>query len=221
MTILEVKDVSFSYNKNEPEVIKDINFRVKKGDCIAIRGPNGSGKTTLAKVLTRILIPTRGCVLLEGKDILNLTLADVGKKIGYVMQNPERQLFLPTVEEDIGFGLRQMGFEGSKVEKKIDKLLDFFGLKDHRKKPPFILSRGEQQRLTIASVLSLEPEILLLDEPTTGLDPLRKRKVELLLTGLYHKGTTLIVISHDHNFLCNLFNKVVYINNGFAREEKL
>ncbi len=220
MSILEVNDLSFGY-KNGIHVIKRVNFTVNKGDCLIIKGPNGSGKTTLAKLLTRIIKPTGGHILLEGKDISDLTLADIGKKIGYVMQNPERQLFLNTVEEDIGFSLRYRGFNSEEVEKRINKMLDFFELGCHRKKPPFILSRGEQQRLAIASVLILDPKILLLDEPTTGLDPLRKRKLELMLSDLYYKGTTLIVISHDHEFLNKLFNKELYIENGFVREDTL
>jgi energy-coupling factor transport system ATP-binding protein len=220
LSILEVKDLSFGY-KNGLQVIKRINFTVNKYDCIAIKGPNGSGKTTLAKLLTKIIRPTGGHILLEGKEISDLTLADIGKKIGYVMQNPERQLFSTTVEEDIGFSLRYRGFDSGEIEKRIDEMLDFFELGNYRKTSPFILSRGEQQRLVIASVLALEPEILLLDEPTTGLDPLRKRKLELMLSSLYKRGTTLIVISHDHKFLSKLFNKELYIENGFAREDIL
>ena len=220
MSLLEVKDLSFAY-KNGVQIIERINFTLNKGDCLAIKGPNGSGKTTLAKLLTRILRPTGGHILLEGKDISELTLADIGKKIGYVMQNPERQVFSHTVEEDIAFSLRHRGFKSEEVEKKIDKMLDFFELNRYRKTSPFILSRGEQQRLAIASVLVLEPEILLLDEPTTGLDPLRKKKLELMLRDLYYNGTTLIVISHDHKFLSKLFNKELYIENGFVREDRL
>ena len=120
----EVKNLSFSY-QNNVQVFEKVNFTVNTGDCLAIKGPNGSGKSTLAKLLVGILKPTDGRVLFEGRDIAELELAYLGENIGYVMQNPERQLFLHTIEEDVAFGLKHKGLNDKDIERKVNEMLSF------------------------------------------------------------------------------------------------
>lgn len=214
MSFILLQDVWYTYPQSERAVIKGISLAIEKGETVALMGPNGSGKTTLGKIIVGIYRPTRGKVLLDGKDIGPLPLGEIGKRIGYVFQNPERQLFSPTVEEEITFGLKFRGLEEGEVKRRVDEMLAYFELEHLRKSCPLNLSRGEKQRLAIAAVMSLDPDFLILDEPTTGLDVLRVRKVMEMLDKIRGKGVGYMIISHDTDLCQRCAERVLYIRNG-------
>lgn len=208
MTLIKAEKVSFQYSI-ENILIHNISFELFKGGSLGIIGPNGCGKTTLTKLMLGILKPTKGIIYLEGKDISKMTLGEIGESIGYVMQSPERQLFMPTVYEEIAYGLHIRGYKEKEIQNKLKEIIDFFDLTALEKVSPFTLSGGEKQILALATVLVLEPELLILDEPTTGLDPLRKAKLEYFLKKLQKKGLAIILASHDLPFVKNICSNTI------------
>lgn len=197
MDFIELKDVYFEYEKDKP-IIKNINLKINKDEITAIVGANGSGKTTLGKLIMGILKPAKGQVIICKKDICNMTLAEIGSKIGYLFQNPEKHFFCNTVEEELAFALRFNGYDVNYINGKVEELLTLFQLQDKRNDSPLFLSQGEKQRLAIATILINNPEYLILDEPTTGLDSYRKGILIDILKDLIKKGVGMTIISHDH-----------------------
>ncbi len=198
---LEVKEITFQYERTEPIVLKDFSASFEREMITAVLGPNGVGKTTLSKLIMGILHPQQGSICLDGENLKDWSLAQRGKKIGYVMQNPARQLFSATVKEEVEFGLKNLGLNEDQAYEKGRCFLALFDLEQYEGRFPFSLSHGEKQRLVLASVLAMEPEYLLLDEPTSGLDQKRKQQLGLYLeqvcTG---QNCGVIVITHDLNF---------------------
>lgn len=216
---IEFRNTSFEYIKDK-KVINSISTKVYKDDITAIVGPNGSGKTTLGKLMIGILKPTFGKVYMFNKDIKYMTLGQVGKQVGYLFQNPEKQFFSCTVEEEIGFVLKIKGFDREYIDKKVEYLLELFQL-DHLKEAfPLKLSQGEKQRLAIAAILANEPEYLILDEPTKGLDMDRKTILVDILEKLNEKGIGITLISHDYNLVNQISNRVIEIYRGEIVEDR-
>lgn len=213
LDFIELKNLSFGY-KNRKTIINKINLRINQDEVTAILGPNGSGKTTLGKLMMGILKPTGGGVYILHKDISQMTLAQIGDKIGYLFQNPEKHFFTNTVEEELGFILRFKELDNDYIETKIEALLRLFQLEHLRGSSPLLLSQGEKQRLAIAIILTNEPEYLILDEPTTGLDIERKNLLMDQLKQLRKKGTGMTIISHDHSFIEELSQRVIKIHRG-------
>lgn len=210
---IELRDLSFEYKKDRP-IINNLNLKIQKDEITAILGPNGSGKTTLGKLMMGILKPTEGQAYILNKDISEMTLAQIGSKIGYLFQNPEKQFFANRVEEELGFVSRLKGYDEDYLEDRIEGLLRLFQLEHVRKSSPLLLSQGEKQRLAIATILINEPKYLILDEPTTGLDGERKRLLVDLLKELVDRGIGMTIISHDHSFIKQLFQRVIRIYRG-------
>ena len=210
---LELVDVAFSYPGNKFS-LKGINQLFQRGEFTAIIGANGSGKTTLGKLLAGILKPDRGKVLIGGRDSKDISLGQVGKMIGYLFQQPERQLFTPTVREEIGFVLEFTGKPPAIITKKVDDMLNTFSLADLAGAVPYQLSAGEKQRLALAALLVNRPQFLILDEPTTGLDPVRKQKLSEVLKEMQGNGIGLITISHDQLFIKNNADRVLVMSGG-------
>jgi energy-coupling factor transporter ATP-binding protein EcfA2 len=174
--ILEVSSISFSY-PDGPRVLNDISMTIGRGEFIAIVGQNGSGKTTLAKMAVGLLAPDAGTILLEGRDRTSLRPAETAREIGYVFQNPDHQIFADTVEAEVKFGPQNFGLDEGEVEARCAEVLHAVGLENERATDPFLLGKGQRQRLAVASVLALRPRLLILDEPTTGLDYREQRKM--------------------------------------------
>ena len=192
---LEVRDLSFHYG--EKAVLKNINMKVPKGDFLAIIGANGAGKTTLAQHLIDTLHPPSGAVLLDGTDITGINARDLIRRVGYVFQNPEHQFITNSVAHEIGFGLRQLGLPESEINDRVTNLLIQFNLEKLAKANPFTLSHGEKRRLSVATMLAVGQEILILDEPTFGQDQVNAAALMELLSKLHAEGRTVIIITHD------------------------
>ncbi|MCK4260372.1 MAG: ABC transporter ATP-binding protein [Halanaerobiales bacterium] len=210
---IKVNDISYSYVKEE-RIINNLSTSFYKNHFTAIVGSNGSGKTTLGKLLVGIFKTLSGQVLLNGQDTKKMSLGEIGQKVGYLFQEPERQIFAPSVKEEIGFVLDFKGYPGKEIEKKINHMLKLFKLEDLKDDFPFQLSRGEKQRLALASILINEPEFLILDEPTTGLDFKRKGELTTILQELKDQGLGLIVISHDEEFVRENADRVIELSGG-------
>ncbi len=239
MAQIEVKSLSYAYESglaSAKNAVDNVSLSVEKGEFIGLIGHTGSGKSTLIKQLNGLLRPTAGQVLLDGKDIWAepKKIREVRFRVGMVFQYPEHQLFEDTVGKDIAFGPLNMGLSQGEVEQKVHDACTFVGLEaDALSKSPFDLSGGEKRKAAIAGVLAMDPEILILDEPTAGLDPLAK---EHLLSRIYdynrQRGKTVILISHSMEDIARYADKVAVLNEGrlvlfdstrkiFARAESL
>ncbi len=237
--LLKTEGLSFTYGINTPfekKAVKNVNIEINKGEVIGVIGHTGSGKSTLMQMLNGLIIPTSGTVYLDGADIFEnkKNLRQVRFKVGLVFQYPENQLFEETVRKDIAFGPRNMGLPAEAVDKRIRKAAKFAGLREELlDRSPFDLSGGEKRRAAIAGVIAMDPEILILDEPTAGLDPMG-RDVLLEQIDAYHKsrGNTVLLVSHSMEDIARIADRVLVMYKGecvmldtpkavFARSEEL
>ncbi len=214
MTYLELRQVAFYYPRKMKPALTGINLKFEKEEITAITGPNGCGKTTLTKLMIGVLRATEGEIYLAGSPLTNYSLGEIGRRIGYVFQKPDLQLFCSTVAEEVGFGLNNRGYDPETVKEKIKFYLDYFELTGYQNAFPLNLSQGEKERLAIAAVLANEPEFLILDEPTIGLDAFRKKLLENYLKKIARLGRGMILISHDESFVNRLAERVVIMADG-------
>ena len=194
--LVEVRGLGHSYAHGR-QALGDVTLAIGAGEFVAIIGRNGSGKTTLVKHLIGLLEPTTGEVRLGGRPVAELPLEDLAQRVGYVFQDPDHQLFAATVADEVAFGPRNFGLEGPALAERVDATLDAVGLAAERDEDPFLLRKGERQRLAVATVLAMRPRVLILDEPTTGLDYPQQRRMLELLAELRAGGTTIVVITHS------------------------
>ena len=221
MTILETENLTHYYENGMAgavAAIEDINVKFEKGEIVGIIGHTGSGKSTLLQHLNGLLKPDSGRVLLDGEDINKdkRTLRAARFKVGLCFQYPEYQLFEETVYKDISFGPKNMGLDGDETDRRVRRAAEFVGLsEEHLKKSPFDLSGGEKRRAAIAGVMAMEPEVLILDEPTAGLDP-RGREIILSLVRTYREqtGSTVILVSHSMEDVAKTADKVLVLNRS-------
>jgi len=211
--MIEIKNLSFKYKTNL--ALKDVNLEIKEGEAVALIGPNGSGKSTFLKLINGIVYGNSGSYIFDGEEITEKRLQDnkfsklFHKRIGFVFQNSDAQLFCPSVYEEVAFGPRQMGMDDKEVDKRVRdclKLLDIEKLKDRE---PYNLSGGEKRKVAIASVLSLNPQVLVLDEPMNGIDPKGKRFLRELILKLNKSGKTIICSTHDFEYVKGIFERAV------------
>jgi len=179
-------------------------------------GQNGSGKTTLAKQIVGLLKPDTGRITLEGRDRAMLHPAETAREVAYVFQNPDHQIFADSVEEEIRFGPRNFGLAPDEIEKRCDEVLRAVGLQHERASDPFLLSKGQRQRVAVASVLALRPRLLILDEPTTGLDYREQRRMMQLVTELNASGVAIVIITHTPWLVAEYARRVVLMRTGRA-----
>ena len=195
LTVIETVDLTFGYE--DKEVLKGIDLKIEKGKFTAILGRNGSGKSTLAKHFNAILLPEGGTVLVCKMDTKDeKRLYDIRKKVGMVFQNPDNQIVATTVEEDVAFGLENLGIEREKMVKKVEKALKEVGMYEKRKSAPHNLSGGQKQRVAIAGIIAMKPEIVVFDEPTAMLDPKGRKEVMEAVGRLKELGITTVLITH-------------------------
>lgn len=211
--IIVVKNLSFSYEQNEL-TLKNINLTIYKNEFLAIVGRNGSGKSTLALHINGLLKPNRGVILVKGIDTKKIRISELATIVGYVFQNPDAQLFEDTVEKEISFGPSNLLLSKEEVKKRTDEAIKYCGLEDVREKDPFSLSMGQAKRVTIASILAMKPEIIVIDEPTTGLDTKTAEKMMTLIKNLNELGHTIILITHDMEIVAEYANRIIALNNG-------
>ena len=212
---LSTENLSFTY-PDGTRVLKNINIEIEKGEKVAIIGPNGAGKSTLFSHFNGLTEPTSGCVKIEGKAISfeKDELLKVRQKVGIVFQDPNDQLFAPTVKEDIAFGPMNLGLSYGEVEKRVEDALKMVGMENYEDKTPHHLSGGQQKRIAIAGIIAMKPEIMILDEPTAGLDPDGVEKVLNIMNQLNKEGMTLIISSHDIDMISKYADKIFILYNG-------
>ncbi|MEN2983950.1 MAG: energy-coupling factor transporter ATPase [Dictyoglomaceae bacterium] len=219
MSLIFLDNVSFYYLKNTPLerlALKEISLSINEGERIGIIGETGSGKSTLIQLFNGLLQPTEGKIYLKGKDIKEWSIKEICRIIGLVFQYPEHQLFGETVFEEVAFGPRNIGFKEEEIEDTVKKALDIVGLNYEiiKERSPFSLSGGEKRRVAIASILAMDPEVLVLDEPTANLDPRGKRELMQYLNRWTKKNKTLIIVSHDLDEIIPLIKRVIILHKG-------
>lgn len=213
VALASVEEVTFNYTGG-PRVLDSISLAIRAGDFLAIVGQNGSGKTTLAKHIVGLLKPVTGRVMLEGRDRSALRAAETAREAAYVFQNPDHQIFAATVWDEVAFGPRNFKLAPDEVERRCVEVLDAVGLLSERESDPFLLSKGERQRLAVASVLALRPRLLILDEPTTGLDYREQRRMMALVTELNRSGIAIVIITHTPWLVAEYARRVALIRKG-------
>jgi energy-coupling factor transporter ATP-binding protein EcfA2 len=209
---LAAEHLSFAYAP-ESMILHGFSAKFPQGQITAITGPNGCGKTTLAKLLTGILKPSSGRVTLDDQDMSGMTLTEIGRKVGLVMQNPERQMFCTSVRDEIEFGLKHFGFAESEIADRRDRYAEAFGLSRLLDRFPFALSGGEKQRVMLAAILAADPSFLILDAPTSALDRGRRRVLGRILQKLKdEENVGIILISHDEAFITEFADERMEMN---------
>ena len=209
-TVLKTEGLYYRYPTRDDYALSDVNLSIQRGEFLALIGQNGSGKTTLIKHFNGLLKPTEGRVLVEGRETTHLPTSELAKSVGYVFQNPDHQIFAEKVRDEIVFGPRNLGFSQERIEVVTQQVLADMDLAGTEEDMPFQLSRGQRQRLAVASVLAMEPSILIIDEPTTGQDWKQSLTLMQLVEGLNRKGHTCIVTTHNMN-LVSLFSRRVVV----------
>ena len=218
---LDIQNLSFRYDgvsASDRLVLKDINLKIVDGEFVAIVGPSGSGKTTLIQQFTGLLRPTLGHVRVDDIDIWHkrYNKTQLRQRIGLVFQFPETQLFEETVQRDVAFGPKNLGLEESEITHRVADALESVGLRaeDFGPRSPYRLSEGEKRRVAIAGVLAMEPEMLVLDEPTAGLDPQGVRRIESILKNLNRLGRTVVIITHNMDSVMRCANRIIVLTKG-------
>jgi energy-coupling factor transport system ATP-binding protein len=211
--MIVVEDLHFSY-PNNVEALKGISLTIKDGEFIAIMGQNGAGKTTFIKHFNGLLKPASGTVRVDGEETVKTSVAALARNVGFVFQNPDNQLFSETVEEEIGFALKNFGFDKETIEKRITWALNLLSLEQYRKTSPFLLSGGERKRVALASVLAWDPQTLILDEPTIGQDHDQKEKLRQFIMQLQTQKKTVVIVTHDVEFVAECNPRVLLMREG-------
>ena len=215
MTVIEFEQVHFTYPGEEKECLCGIDLRIEQGSFVAVLGHNGSGKSTLAKHMNAILTPSSGRVLVRGIDTADESrLLDVRRSVGMVFQNPDNQIVANVVEDDVAFAPENLGVEPAEIRRRVDEALETVGMSEFKQHAPHLLSGGQKQRVAIAGVLAMQPEIIVLDEPTAMLDPQGRQEVVATVTRLCReKGMTVVLITH-HMDECVGADRLVVMSNG-------
>ncbi|MCI1774452.1 MAG: energy-coupling factor ABC transporter ATP-binding protein [Paenibacillus lautus] len=221
MSIITIKNLSYQYPISESDALKNVNVTIERGKLYALIGANGGGKTTLCNVI-RGFIPhfykgdLRGEVLIEGKDIREWEMGELSQKIGYVFQNPFTQIsgVKDNVFEEIAFGLENLGMEPARIREKVDQVINMLEIGYLRDKNPFELSGGQKQRVALASIIVMEPDVLVIDEPTSQLDPKGTEEVFKIIELMKKKGKTIILVEHKIELIAEYADDVILLSEG-------
>ena len=218
--MLEVKNIKYSYNKDY-QALKGVSLKVEKGEMVALLGKNGAGKSTLFLHLNGIYEPDEGQVFIDGEELKydKKSLLKFRQKVGIVFQNPDDQIFAPTVEEDVAFGPLNLKLPMEEVQKRVTESLARVGMSGFEKKAPHHLSGGQKKRVAIAGILAMKPEVMVLDEPTAGLDPQGVRGLSKLLKELNEEGITIIISTHEVDLVPNYAKRVFVLVDGLLIAE--
>lgn len=213
MALISLDNVSFAYLKLD-YVLRNVNLEFEAGEFTAIIGNNGSGKSTLMKLILGLLKPSEGRVLVDGVDTRRARVSELAQKIGFIFQNPHDQLFSSTVAGEIVFGLKNLGLSPEETEARLEETLTRFDLQAVRDVFPRFLARGDKQKVCIASIVAMQPRILLLDEPTTGQDHRDSRQILELARQLNQQGITILLVTHDLINVAQYARRVLVLNDG-------
>ena len=208
--IVEFKNVFFRY-PDGTEALNGVNFRITHGESVGVVGANGAGKSTLLQHMNGYLVPTSGTITIGDLTLTTKTRREIRKKVGIVFQNPDDQLFMPTVFDDVAFGPLNLGLDEASVRERVRKALGMVNSLDLQDKPPHHLSCGQKSAVAIASVMAMEPDILAMDEPAANLDPRSRRSLILLLKTFKHSK---IVASHDLDLILDVCQRCIVIGGG-------
>jgi energy-coupling factor transport system ATP-binding protein len=206
--MIEAENIHYSY-PSKVEALKGVSLKIPDGEFVAIMGQNGAGKSTFVKHFNGLLKPSQGTVRVDGVETTKTSVAALARNVGFVFQNPDNQLFSETVEEEIGFALKNFGFKPEVVEERINWALNLLSLSQYRKTSPFLLSGGERKRVALASVLAWDPKALVLDEPTIGQDHEQKERLQQFIIQMQQQGKTVVTVTHDVEFVAECNPRVV------------
>ena len=218
--MLEVKNIKYAYN-SEYKALKGVSLKVEKGEMVALLGKNGAGKSTLFLHLNGIFEPDEGLVFIDGEELKydKKSLLKFRQKVGIVFQNPDDQIFAPTVEEDVAFGPLNLGLSMEEVQDRVEQALARVGMSGFEKKAPHHLSGGQKKRVAIAGILAMKPEVMVLDEPTAGHDPQGVVDLSKLLRELNDEGITILISTHEVDLVPNYANRVFVLVDGILIAE--
>ena len=218
--ILEMKDVKFSYESGK-EILHGVSFKVNKGEMVSIVGRNGAGKSTISKLICGFYKPTEGQILFDGRDLINDTIKERAEKIGMVMQNPNQMISKTMIFDEVALGLKVRGVPEEEIKNRVFETLKICGLYEFRNWPISALSFGQKKRVTIASILVLNPEVIILDEPTAGQDFKHYTEIMEFLKELNKKGVTIVMITHDMHLMLEYTNRAIVLSNGLKLAEDI
>ncbi|WP_300683158.1 ABC transporter ATP-binding protein [Nocardioides sp.] len=208
--VLDVQGLAYAYPDGH-QALYGVNLHVHAGERVALLGPNGAGKTTLVLHLNGILAAGAGSVAVSGLAVEKRNLAEIRRRVGIVFQDPDDQLFMPRVREDVAFGPANLGMKGAELDRRVMEALDKVGMADFADRPPHHLSFGQRRRVAVATVLAMEPEILVLDEPSSNLDPASRRELADILRSL---DVTVLMVTHDLPYALELCERSVVLSDG-------
>jgi energy-coupling factor transport system ATP-binding protein len=213
MTEIETQNVWFSYSDGE-DVLKSVSLQIKQGEFVALIGQNGSGKTTLAKHLLGLLRPREGKVMIQGEDIAGKAVGAVARRVGYVFQNPDHQIFSATTREEISYGPKNLHIDEAEIVDRSKQAMDRFDLTVHAEQQPATLSHGIRRKVALASIYAMDPQIWILDEPTGGLDWRSEQETMALLHELNEAGKTIVLITHDMRIVAEHTERCIVMSEG-------
>ena len=214
--MIQLEHLSYQYPDGNT-ALSDITYHFKAGRCYCLSGPNGCGKSTLFRILNGLSFASSGSYLLDGEDVTEKKMRDkafaasLHRRIGYIMQNTEVQLFTRSVEEEIAFGLYQMGLSDEEVVARVEKYISLLGLESLRKRSPFTLSGGEKKRTALAAILAMDPPVFIMDEPLSGLDEDGQQWVTDFIRGLKSPDKLLIVATHNKDLISEIADETIYM----------
>lgn len=207
--MLEFRNVSFSYEPGTP-VLDNLSFHIRKGETVGLIGANGAGKSTIMKLMLGLL-PAQGEILVEGMPVTKQNLSVIRQKIGFVLQDSDNQMFMPTVYEDMIFGPRNYGLTREEADARVDRVLKELGLESLKYRHNHKISGGEKRMAAIATILAMEPEMIVMDEPSTALDPVNRRRV---ISTINSRKETKLIASHDLDMILDTCQRVILLNHG-------
>ena len=208
--VLDVRGLAHAYPDGH-QALYGVDLQVHRGERVALLGPNGAGKTTLVLHLNGLLTPGAGSVSVSGLQVTAANLAEVRRRVGIVFQDPDDQLFMPTVRDDVAFGPRNLGLRGADLDRRVQHALDQVGMTGFADRPPHHLSFGQRRRVAVATVLAMEPEVLVLDEPSSNLDPASRRELADIVRSL---DVTVLMVTHDLPYALELCPRSVVLSDG-------
>jgi energy-coupling factor transport system ATP-binding protein len=212
--IIEIKNVDYRYSDDAPLALSNVSVDIRRGEVVGIIGQNGAGKTTLMKCITGLLKPTAGEITIDGRRVSELKAMEVARLVGLILQNPDNQLFQMSAEEEIAFGLRNLGLDEEEIERRTSEVLELTGMQEYRDLYPFRLSLGDRRKLAVAAIYAMHPSVLIFDEPTTGQDFAGRYQLSDLAIRLNKLGATIIMISHDMSLIARYTQRTLVMGKS-------